>query len=175
MSADPAELIFFHEMTPEKFFQEAERLGVPLGDLQDHVVRNRVFHSCLIAHRAETTKAVAAGLSLPITEDQATAIARNSLVPDVLPEPAPLTPEERTLAVELYFHAIHAAAARHGTAITEKAARAGARKMIRLGERGLTAMQKFSRAAGCLVVLGAAGLAVGFVLLSVAFCARCLL
>jgi len=175
MSADPAELIFFHEMTPEKFFQEAERLGVPLEGLQDHEVRNRVFHSCLVAHRAETTKAVAASLNLSITEDQATAIARNSLVPEVLPEPAPLTPEERTLAAELYFHAIRAAAIRHGTAITEKAARAGARKMIRLGERGMTAMQKLGRGAGCLVMLGAAGLAVGFVLLSVALCSRCFL
>ena len=170
MSADPAELIFFREMTPEKFFQEAERLGIPLEGLQDHEVRNRVFHSCLIAHRAETTKAVAAALNLPITEDQATAIARNSLVPDVLPEPAPLTSEERTLAAELYFHAIAAAAARHGTAVTESAARAGAQRMIRLGERGMTAVQKLGRAAGCLVMLGAAGLAVGFVLLTVALC-----
>ena len=154
MSADPAELIFFQQMTPEKFFQEAERLGIGQEQLRDPAVRDRVFHDSLIAHRAETAKAVAADLNIPITDAQAQAIARNSLVPEVLAEPAPLTPDERTIAAELYYRAILAAAARHGAAVTEESARNDAQRMIRFGERGLTALQKFSRSAGCLVMLG---------------------
>jgi hypothetical protein len=161
MAADPAELIFFQQMTPERFFQEAERLGIRPDQMQDPEVRDRVFHDSLIAHRAETAQGVAADLNIAITDEQARAIARNSLVPDVLAEPAPLTPDERTIAAELYYRAILAAAARHRAAVTEESARTDALRMIRLGERGLTAIQKFSRSAGCLVMLGLFGIGGG--------------
>jgi hypothetical protein len=74
-------------------------------------------------------------------------------VPNVLPDPAPLTPDEQAIAAELYYEAIRAAAARQGSPVTEKAARTNARKMMQLGERGLTTLQKIGRATGCLVVI----------------------
>jgi hypothetical protein len=166
MSADPAELIFFQQMTPEKFFQEADRLGIGQDQLRDPGIRDRVFHDSLIAHRAETAKAVADNLHLPITDEQARSIARNSLVPEVLDKPAPLNADERRIAAELYYHAILAAAARHGVAVTEESARNDALRMIRFGERGLTAIQKFSRSAGCLVMLGLFGMGGGLAVLS---------
>jgi hypothetical protein len=166
MNADPAELIFFHEMTPEKFFDEVNRLGIPQEDLLDEEVHDQVFRSCLIQVRTETAKAVAAKLNVPITEEQARAIACNSLVPEVLREPAPLAPDQRAIALELYYHAVKAAVAGHGGSITERAARAKARQMVRDGERGLTRLRRISRAVGCLVVLGALGLGMGLTLLS---------
>lgn len=157
MGADPAELIFFQQMTPEKFFQEAERLGFRQDQLRDPAVHDRVFHDSLIAHRADTAKGVAADLNIPITDEQARAIARNSLVPEVLANPAPLTPAERTIAAELYYRAILAAAARHGATVSEESARFDAQRMIRFGERGLTFLQKLGRSAGCLLMLGLFG------------------
>jgi len=168
MSADPAELIFFRDITPEKFFQEAQHLGIAQEGLLDHAIRQQVFHACLIRHRTETVKAVAGGLNLPITDDQAQAIAHNSLVPGVLPDAAPLDAAEQSLAAELYYQAIRSAAACQGAGISEKQARAAARKMIRLGQRGLTAAQRFGRAAGCATVLGLVLSATVFLLLSVA-------
>jgi hypothetical protein len=148
MNADPAELIFFHEMTPEKFFDEVNRLGIPEERLLNQEVHDQVFCSCLTKIRAETAKAVATSLNVAITDEQAWAIARHSLVPEVLPEPAPLTSDQRDIARELYYHAIKAAVARHGGSITERAARANAKKKVREGERGLTWLQKFTRAIG---------------------------
>lgn len=149
ISADPAELIFLHEMTPEKFFDEVNRLGIAEEDLLDQDVHDQVFSSCLTKIRAETAKAVATSLNLAITEEQAWAIARHSLVPELSPEPAPLTPDQRDLAQELYYHAIKAAVAHHGGSITERAARANAKKKVREGERGLTWLHKLTRTVGC--------------------------
>jgi hypothetical protein len=166
MSADPAELIFFREITPERFFQEAERLGVGKADLLDHAKRDDIFHACLLSHRIQIVKNVAADLKLAIVDDQTRSIARNSLTPGVLPDPAPLTAAEREIAAELYYRAIRAAADRQGTAISEKSARTGARKMIRMGERGLTEMQKLGQSAGCLIMTAAIALALGLLLCS---------
>ena len=94
--------------------------------------------------------------------------SRNSLVPNVLSEPAPLTPEERVIAEQLYFHAIRAAAACQGEAISDRSARAVAKKMIRGGERGLTTMGRLSQGLGCLVVLGGMlGVGAGLAVLSI--------
>jgi hypothetical protein len=164
MSEDAAELIFFQEVTPDKFFQEAERLGIPKEELVNPGTKNRVFHSCLVNHRTLTAKAVAARLGLSISDEQALSIARNSLVPGVHSEPAPLSADERAIAEELYREAISTAAARQGASITEKDARVNARKMIRQGERGLTVAQKAGRAVGCLVMLSAGLFAFGLML-----------
>jgi hypothetical protein len=150
---DPADLIYYGRMTPERFFAEAQRLGVDEQSLRDPAVYDRVLTSCLISVRAETAQQLAAELNLPITPEQADNIARNSLVPDVLPGPAPLSPEERKLAVQLYAKAIMAAVSRQHCTITEEEAYIGAEKMIRAGERGLTRIQKLARSAGCLVIL----------------------
>ncbi len=164
MGADPAELILFRDMTPERFFSEVDELGVSVEDLHDQPTHERVFRAALVRFRTETAKAVAADLQLPITDEQAEAIARNSLVPDVIPDPAPLTTDQRALAQELYFHAVKAAMSRQGRAVNDRLARSDARKMVRAGERGLTWLQRLSRTAGCLVVLTvlAAGAAVAF-------------
>jgi len=153
MSADPAELMFYREMTADTFFEEAEKLGVSVEELQDEETYDQVFYSCLVNIRVETAKAVAKSLNIAITDDQANAIARNSLVPEVSTEPVPLTPEEREIADTLYYHAIKAAAARHGESIEDSVARIEAKKMTRTGERGLTLFQKFGRTSGCLVVI----------------------
>lgn len=153
MHTDPAELILFGKMTPDLFFEEAEELGVPLEKLKDEETHNRVFHGCLIKVRQATAKAVAADLGIPITDDQARSIARNSLTPEVMAEPAPLASDERAIAQELYFHAVKAAVTRQGRSIKDRTARAEASRMISAGERGLTSLQKFSRASGCLVVV----------------------
>jgi len=150
---DPADLIYYGRMTPERFFAEAQRLGVDEQSLRDPAVYDRVLVSCLISVRAETAQQLAAELNLPITAEQAENIARNSLVPDVLPGPAPLNPEERKLAVCLYSKAIMAAVTRQNCTITEEEALIGAEKMVRAGERGLTRIQKLARSAGCLLVL----------------------
>ncbi len=166
MSADPSQLIFYKDMTTDRFFEEAERLGVALDELRDEETHNRVFQSCLVRVRTETAKAVAAELDLAVTDEQAAAIARNSLVPEIVPAPARLKPEERKIAAELYFHAIKAAAARHGETIKDRTARAEARRMVVLGERGLSTVQKLSRSAGCLAVLGMLACAAAGTLLS---------
>lgn len=164
MGADPAELIMFRDMTPERFFSEVDELGVSLEELRDQPTHERVFRAALVRFRADTVKEVAAELELPITDEQAQAIARNSLVPDVISEPAPLTTDQRALAQELYFHAIKAAMSRQGRTVNDRLARNDARKMVRAGERGLTWLQRLSRASGCLTVLAVlasgAGLAV---------------
>jgi len=157
MSADPADLIFYGRMTPERFFAEAERLGIAEEELHDQPTYDRVLAESLIAVRAETAQGVAADLGVPIGDGQARNIARNSLVPDVLPGPAPLTPEERAVATELYYRAVRAAAARNASRVAERAARAAAQRMVRDGERGLTRLHQLARNAGCLVVLGVLG------------------
>jgi hypothetical protein len=154
MPTDPAELILYGKMSPELFFEEAQRLGIPAGDLKDAGVHNRVLHGCLVKVRKDTAKALASDLGLPITEDQAYRIARNSLTPEVMEEPAPLGSEERAIARVLYFHAVKAAVARQGSHIKDRIARAEARRMVLAGERGLTSLQRLSRASGCLVMLG---------------------
>lgn len=154
MVTEPAELILFGQKCRDAFFQEAEKLGIPLEDLKDEETRNRVFRSCLIRVRKATAKAVAAELGIPITDNQAHSIARNILTPQVMADPAPLAPEERAIAEELYFHAIKAAVARQGSSIKDRAARAEAHRRVAAGERGLTSLQKLSRASGCLVVAG---------------------
>ena len=158
MSSDPAELIFFGEVSSEAVFEEAQQLGIPAESLQDAQVRQRVLHSRLVKLRTETASKVAAGLGMPITEQQACSIAKNSLVPEVRAEPTPLTAEERAIAAELYFHAVKAAVARHQGSITDKKARAEAERMVTVGERGLTNVQRIARAVGCLVVVGALAL-----------------
>ncbi len=159
MSSDPAELVFFGELSSKAVFDEAERLGIAAENLQDEQTRQRVMYSRLVQIRTETAESVAVGLDIAITAEQAEAIARNSLVPEVCADPAPLSSEQRVIAEELYFHAIRAAVARHEGSITDKAARTGAKKMIAAGERGLTGLQRLSRAVGCLVVVGAIGIA----------------
>jgi hypothetical protein len=166
MPTDPAELILFGEMSPDLFFAEAKELGIPLEKLKDEETHNRVFHGCLIKLRKATAQAVASQLGIPITDDQAASIARNSLTPEVMDEPAPLATEERAIARQLYFHAIKAAVARQGISIKDRVARAEARRRVAAGERGLTSLQKFSRAAGCLVVAGIFALATASALLS---------
>jgi hypothetical protein len=166
---DPAELIFFREMTTERFFREAERLQIPVSTLQDQDVYNRVFRCCLTNVRTETAQMLAAALNIPLSAEQAAAIARNSLVPEVFSEPAPLAAEERAIAEELYFHAIKAAGERHGSKISDNAARRNAKKMVHDGERGVTSLQKFARTAGCLVVIVVAGLATVLTFASVAW------
>ena len=168
MTADPAELIFFREMTPELFFDEAQRLGISTENLQDKQARDQVLHNCLTEIRTRTAREVAAELGISISEDQALLIARHSLVPEVRREPVRLGPEDRRIAEELYFHAIKAAMARHGTSITDGVARSDARKMVRAGERGLTRWQKMFRASGCLVMLGAFALGTAATLASLA-------
>ena len=154
MLADPAELMFYQEMSTERFFDEADRLGISLDELRDERTHDWVFYCCLVALRAETAEAVANRLGMSITAEQAQNIARNSLVPEIATGPAPLSAEERRLAEELYFHAIKAASARHGETIADDVARAEALRMVVTGERGLTRVQRFSRACGCLVLLG---------------------
>lgn len=168
MSSDPAELIFFGEINSEAVLDEAQRLGISAESLQDAQIRRRVVHSRLIRLRTQTAKNVAAGLGITITEEQAGAIAENSLVPDIRAEPAPLDGQARAIAEELYFHAIKAALARHEGHITDKKARADARKMVAAGERGRTTLQRISRAAGCLVVVALTALGTASALLSAA-------
>lgn len=168
MRADPAELILFGEMSPDLFFEEAEAQGIPPERLKDEETHNRVFHRCLIKIRKATAKAVASELGIPITDDQAHAIARNSLTPEVMDQPAPLAAEERAIAKVLYFHAVKAAVARQGISIKDRAARAEAHRMVTAGERGLTSLQKFSRASGCLVMAGMLALGAASALLSAA-------
>lgn len=167
MSADPAELIFFGDMSSQAVFDEAEQLGLSAESLDDGPTRQRVLHSRLLRIRTATAKSVAAGLGIEITDQQAGAIARNSLVPEVCADPAPLNPREREIAEELYYHAIKAAVARHHGTIAERAARSGARKMAAAGERGRTKLHRITRATGCLLVAAAIALASGSVLLSV--------
>ncbi len=154
MHSDPAELILFGEMSPKRFFEEAHELGIPQDHLKDEETYNRVFRDCLIKVRKATAQAVAADLGIPITEDQAYSIARNSLTPEVSAEPAPLATEDREIAKVLYFHAVKAAVARQGSSIPDRAARAEARRMVTVGERGLTGLQRFSRVSGCLMLAG---------------------
>ncbi len=154
MHADPAELILFGQMSPDRFFREAEELGIPAERLKDEATRDQVFRGCLIKVREAAAKAVAGELGIPITDDQAHAIAKNSLTPTVMEEPAPLASDERVIAKELYYHALKAAVARQGSAIKDRAARAEAQRMVTAGERGLTRLQRFSRASGCLVIVG---------------------
>ena len=161
MSADPAELIFFQEMTTDKFFDEAEDLGYELDQLQEEETHNRVFYTCLVKLRAATAKTVAANLGIEITDEQATAIGKNSLVPVVALDPAPLSPEERRIAEVLYYNAIKAAVARHGSTIKDRTARVEARRMVRNGERGLTWTGKLTRASGCLIVVAVLTLGTG--------------
>jgi len=146
--------MFYQEMSTERFFEQADRLGVSLEDLKDERTHDWVFYSCLVTIRAETAAAVADELGLDLTDQQAENIARNSLVPEIATGPARLSAEERRLAEELYFHAIRAAAARHGETIEDAVARVEAQRMVVTGERGLTRVQRFSRACGCLVLLG---------------------
>jgi hypothetical protein len=166
MRTDPAELILFGKMSPHLFFQEAEELGIPVQNLKDEEPHNRVFRSCLIKIRKATAKAVASELGIPITDHQAHSIARHSLTPEVTDEPAPLAADERAIAKVLYFHAVKAAVARQGGSIKDRAARAEARRMVIAGERGLTSLQKFSRASGCLVLAGMFALGVASAVLS---------
>lgn len=161
MSADPAELIFFQEMTTDKFFDEAEDLGYELDQLQDEDAHNHVFYTCLVKLRAATAKTVAADLGIEISDEQATAIGKNSLVPEVALDPAPLSPEERQIAEVLYYNAIKAAVVRHGSTINDRSARAEARRMVRTGEKGLTWTRKLTRATGCLVVVAVLTLGTG--------------
>ena len=162
MNVDPAELMFYKDMTTDRFFEEAERLGFSLEDLQDEDTHDHVFYSCLVNIRTETASAVAASLDIPLTEEQACAIARNSLVPEVSVEPARLQPQEREIARELYYHAIKAAAARHGESIADSTARIEAKRMVTTGERGLTVLQKMSRACGCQLVAAMLTFGAGF-------------
>ena len=57
------------------------------------------------------------------------------------------------IARQLYFHAVKAAVARQGRSIRDRAARAEAQRMVTAGERGLTSLQRFSRASGCLALV----------------------
>lgn len=153
MRTDPAGLILFGDVSPDLFFEEAEEQGVSIVTLQDdEETHNHVLHGCLIKARKATAKAVAAELGIPITDDQAHSIARNSLTPEVMAEPAPLAAEERAIAKVLYFHAVRAAVARQGSSIKDRTARAEAQRMVAAGERGLTSFCRVSRASGCLVV-----------------------
>ena len=170
MSVDPAELIFFGEMNPKAFFEQAKRMGVPTRQLEDKPTRDHVWRSCLQEIRVATVQGVAGRLGISLTEDQTRTIAAHSLVPEVNLDPVSLSDEEREKAEELYYHAVKAAVARHGRTITEKAARADARKMIFTGERGLTRVQRMCRKGGCLVVLGMFSLAAGSMLVVV--CSR---
>jgi len=168
MPTDPAELILFGEMSPDRFFREAEELGIPAEDLKDEQTHNRVLHRCLIRVRSNTAQAVAAELDMPITDEQARAIAQNSLTPDVMAEPAPLDRETRRIATELYYHAVKAAVTRQGNVIKDRTARAEAQRMVAAGERGLTGLQRFCRASGCLLVFGVLGLGAASALAAVA-------
>jgi hypothetical protein len=166
MRIDPAELILFGKMSPELFFEEAQTQGIPLEELKDEETHNRVLHGCLVKVRKAAAMAVAAELGMPITDEQACSIARNSLTPEVMAEPAPLGRQERAIAKVLYFHAVKAAVARQGIRINDRLARAEARRMVTAGERGLTSLQKLSRASGCLLVAAAFALGVFSALLS---------
>jgi hypothetical protein len=168
MPTDPAELILFGNMSPNLFFEEAEELGIPPKKLKDEEAHNHVLHNCLIKVRKATAKAVASELGMPITDDQAHSIARNSLTPEVIAEPAPLARNERAIAKELYFHAVKAAVARQGSFIKDRAARVEAHRMVAAGERGLTSLQRFSRASGCLVVVAMFAVGAASALLSAA-------
>lgn len=163
MSADPAELVVLRHMTNERFFAEAERLGIGDEQLRDPDTYDHVFRCSLVRYRAETVAVVAESLGIPITEEQAQAIGRNSLVPTVIGEPAPLSGGERIIAAELYYHAIKAAAERLGQRLSERSARSAARRMVRRGERGPSLFDRCSQAVGCLATLvmaAAAGAAV---------------
>ena len=121
MPTDPAELILFGEMSPNLFFEEAQRLGIPLRHLDDEETHNRVLRGCLIKVRKATAKAVAAELGIPITDEQAHSIAKNSLTPEVIAEPAPLATDEREIAKQLYFHSVKAAVGRQGSGADDDA------------------------------------------------------
>ena len=167
MRTDPAELILFGSVSAGLFFEEAEELGIPLKTLKgDGEIHNRVLHGCLIKARKATAKAVAAELNMAITDDQADSIAKNSLTPEVMAQPAPLAAEERAIAKVLYFHAVKAAVARQGISIKDRAARAEAQRILTAGERGLTSLHKISRASGCLVVAAVLALGAASTLLS---------
>jgi hypothetical protein len=153
VKSKPEELLFFERMTSEKFFAEAEALGVSTEELRDEETHNFVFCSSLINVRTETAKEVAEELDIPISDDQARAIAVNSLVPQVIAEPAPLTPDQRKIAGELYFHAVKAAVSRQKGTISDRSARADAVRMVRAGERGVTTMYRICRTTGCLTIL----------------------
>jgi hypothetical protein len=155
MHTDPAQLILFGEMSSRRFFDEAQQQGIPLEQLKDEATHNRVLNDCLIKVRKATAQAVAFELGMAIRDDQAYSIARNSLTPEVMAGPAPLTPEDRKVAKILYFHAVKAAVARQGGTIADRAARSKARRMVAAGERGTTSLQRISHASGCLVVLTA--------------------
>jgi hypothetical protein len=155
---DPAELIFFRGLTSERFFEEAKQLQIPLESLRDPTARDHVFRCCLTGLRTETVKAVAAGLDIAVSDQQAAAIAHNSLVPEVFPEPAPLTPEERLIAEELYVHAIKAATLRNGSTMTDKAIRSNAKQMVRAGERGISRFRRLIGIDGWLALVAIASL-----------------
>jgi len=153
MKSKPEELLFFKKMTSQRFFDEAKALGISSEELADEETHAVVFNSCLINIRAETAKEVADELGIAITDDHARAIAVNSLVPQVISEPAPLTADQRKIAKELYFHAVKAAVSSNNGTISDRAARADAARMVKSGERGLTTMYKLMNASGCLIVV----------------------
>ncbi len=148
--SDPAELIFYGGLSPQAIFDEAQQLGIPAESLRDNAIRRRAMHSCLVKIRTATARAVAAQLDVAITPQQAQAIARNSLAPQVSPDPVPLDPPQRAIAEKLYAHAIQAALASHGESITDAEAQSNAREMVAAGERGLTRWQRLRRAVGWL-------------------------
>jgi Flp pilus assembly CpaF family ATPase len=153
MKSKPEELLFFKNMTSQRFFDEAKALGVTAEELADEETHDVVFNACLINIRTETAKQVAEELDIPITDDQARAIAVNSLVPQVISQPAPLTHDQRKIAKELYFHAVKAAVSSNNGTISDRNARADASRMVKTGERGLTTMYKLLNASGCLIVV----------------------
>ena len=69
MNADPAELIFFQQMTTDRFFDEAKDLGYELDELQDEETYNHIFYTCLVKLRSATAKSVAGELGIEITDE----------------------------------------------------------------------------------------------------------
>jgi len=142
-----------------------------LGAAQAGGSSDNVAELILIKGRARIAAIMAEDLGTPISENEAISIAKNSLSPQFIAEPVPLTPKEREIAEEIQFHAWTAFSQQEG--ITGGDARRMAKQRVAAGERGRTAAMKVGEKAGCVIVL----LVVGSVAATVASAAvaACLL
>ena len=126
--------------------------------------------SSVVNSRMMLVSIMAEDLGIPITEAQALSIARNNLSPAFIEDPVPLSDSERSVALEICYHAWKLYANKEGSSykLTEEQLRDTARRSVAAGERGCTTLMKVASAGGCFQVIMFAILGTGFAIMSMA-------
>lgn len=125
---------------------ECQRLGFPLSAIQESRVQDLITQNWILGQRIHKVNLQCQNLGIPVLEEQALNIAKNSLVShEMFSTGVPLSPDERVIAIEIHYQAQKRSLEKDGVFASENDQRSDSQRSIAFGEKGITTLHKIGK------------------------------